>query len=112
MAEEEKHRLRPKELEVFDDKRLQAQQQIELYQTRIFRAFNKKVREWIFKKGDLVLIVRRPMIMTHKTKEKFQPKWGPFVVESDNSNKAYCLITPDGDTLMMPINSKFLKYYP
>jgi len=73
MAEEEKHRLRPKELEVFDDKHLQAQQQIELYQTRIFRAFNKKVREWIFKKGDLALIVRRPMIMTHQTKEKFNP---------------------------------------
>ena len=52
------------------------------------------------------------MVMTHKTKEKFQPKWeGPFVVESVYSNGAYRLITPDGDTLMMPINGRFLKKY-
>jgi len=54
------------------------------------------------------------MVMTHKTKEKFQPKWeGPFVVESVYSNRAYRLITLDGDTLMMLINGKLLKkYYP
>jgi len=93
-----------------DDKRLQAQQKIELYQARISRAFNKKVKEQTFKKGDLVLAVRRPMLMTHKTKEKFQPKWeGPFIVESIYSNGAYRLITPNGDTLMMSINGKFLK---
>jgi len=114
MADKEKHRLCLQELEALDDKRLQAQQQIELYQVQISRAFNKKVREQIFKKGDIVLAVRRPMVMTHKTKEKFQPKWeGPFIVESVNSNGAYHLITPDGDMLMMPINDKFLKkYYP
>ena len=90
-----KHRLRLQELEGLDDKRLQAQQQIELYQARIIRTFNKKVKERTFKKGDLVLAVRRPMVMTHKTKGKFQPKWeGPFVVESVYSNGAYRLITP------------------
>ena len=90
---------------MLDDKRLQAQQQIELYQAQITRAFNRKVKERTFKKGDLVLTVRRPMVMTHhKTKGKFQPKWeGPFVVESVYSNRAYRLITPDGDTLMMPL---------
>ena len=114
MINEEKHRLRLQELESLDDKRLQAQQQIELYQARITRAFNKKVKERTFKKGDLVLAVRRHMVMTHKTKEKFQPKWeGPFVVESVYSNRAYRLITPYGDMLMLPFNGKFLKkYYP
>ena len=73
MVDEEKHWLRLQELEVLDDKCLQAQQQIKLYQARISRAFNKKVREWIFKKGDFVLAVKRPMVMTHKTKEKFKP---------------------------------------
>ena len=62
-------------LKALDDKRLQTQQQIELYQARITRAFNKKVKERTFKKGDLVLAVRRPMVMTHKIKGKFQPKW-------------------------------------
>ena len=106
--------MRLQELEALDNKRLQPQQQIELYQARITRAFNKKVKERTFKKGDLILAVRRPMVMTYKTKGKFLPKWeGPFVVESVYSNGAYRLIIPDGDTLMMPINSKFLKkYYP
>ena len=71
MTNEEKHRLRLQELEALDDRRLQAQQQIELYQARITRAYNKKVKERTFKKGDLVLAVRRPMVMTHKTKGKF-----------------------------------------
>jgi len=54
------------------------------------------------------------MVMTHNTKEKFQPKWeGPFVLESVYSNGACRLITPDGDKLMIPINDRFLKkYYP
>ena len=53
MTNEEKHRLRLQELEALDDKRLQAQQQIKFYQAEIFRAFNKKVKEWAFKKGAL-----------------------------------------------------------
>ena len=90
MMDEEKHRLRLQEVEVLDDKHLQAQQQIDLYQARITRAFNKKVKERIFKKGDLVLAVRRRIVMTNKMKEKFQPKWeGPFVVELVYSNGAY-----------------------
>ena len=55
----EKHRQRLHELEALDDKRLQAQQQIELYQARIIRAFNKKVKVRTFKKGDLVLAVKK-----------------------------------------------------
>jgi len=114
MTDEEQHVLRLQELEALDDKRLQAQQQIKLYQARISKAFNKKVRERIFKQGDLVLTVRRPMIMTHKTKGKFNPKWeGPYVVETVYSNGAYRLIDQSGNRLMMPINGKFLKkYYP
>jgi len=45
MTHEDKHRLRLQELEALDDKRLQAQQQIELYRARIAKAFNKKVKE-------------------------------------------------------------------
>ena len=63
--------MRLQQLEALDDKRLQAQQQIELYQVRITRAFNKKIKERTFKKGNLILAIRRPMVMTHKTKGKF-----------------------------------------
>ena len=99
---------------MLDEKRLQAQQRIKFYQARISRAFNKKVKQRVLKKWDLVLAIRRPMVITHKTKGKFQPEWeGPFVVESVYSNRAYRLANQNGDTLMIPINGKFLKkYYP
>ena len=63
MTSEDNDRLRLQELEALDEKRLQAQQHIELYQARISKAFNKKVKQRVFQKGDLVLAVRRPMIM-------------------------------------------------
>ena len=114
MTEEDNHRLRLQELEALDEKRLQAQQHIEMYQARMAKAFNKRVKERVFQVEDLVLAVRRPMIMTHKTKGKFNPKWeGPFVIEYVYSNGAYRLTTAKGELLMMPINGKFLKkYYP
>lgn len=41
-----------------------------------------KVKQKTFKEGDLVLRIKRPMIMTYKTKSNFEPKWeGPFMVE-------------------------------
>jgi len=74
LINEEKHQLRLQELKALNNKRLQAQQQIELYQARISRAFNKKVKDRTFKKDDLVLAARKPMVMTHNTKGKFQLK--------------------------------------
>ena len=44
MTEADNDRLRLQELEALDEKQLQAQQRIELYQARISRAFNKKVK--------------------------------------------------------------------
>ncbi|KAL0361090.1 UNVERIFIED_CONTAM: hypothetical protein Sradi_3793500 [Sesamum radiatum] len=50
--------LRFEELEALDEKRLEAQQQLQCYQARMTRAFNKKVRPRSFQVGDLVLEVR------------------------------------------------------
>ena len=114
MMNQKKHRLHLQELEALDDKCLEVQQQIEHYQARIFKNFNKRVKERIFKKGDLILAIRQPMVMTHKTKGKFQHKRkGSFVVETIYSNRAYRLMNLNDNTLMMSINGKFLKkYYP
>ena len=48
MTKEDNDRLRLQELEALDEKRLQAQQHIELYQAWISKAFNKKVKERVF----------------------------------------------------------------
>ena len=98
MTEEDNNRLCLQELEAPNEKRLQAQQCIELYQAQTSKAFNKKVKERVFQTGDLVLTVRWPMVMTHKTMGKFQPKWeGPFMVETVYLNGAYRLVKPNSD---------------
>ncbi|KAL0421450.1 UNVERIFIED_CONTAM: hypothetical protein Slati_3167900 [Sesamum latifolium] len=82
LTEEENARIRLEELEALDKKRLEAQQRLECYQARLSKAFNKKVRPRSFQVGDLVLAVRRPIITTHRTGNKFLPKWdGPYVVK-------------------------------
>ncbi|KAL0366241.1 UNVERIFIED_CONTAM: hypothetical protein Sradi_3514200 [Sesamum radiatum] len=48
---EDNARLRLEELEALDEKRLEAQQQLQCYQARMTRAFNKKVRPGHFKSG-------------------------------------------------------------
>ena len=58
MTERDNDRLHLQELEALDEKRLQAQQRIELCQARISKAFNKKVQERVFQTGDLVLAIR------------------------------------------------------
>ncbi|KAG9446344.1 hypothetical protein H6P81_012472 [Aristolochia fimbriata] len=96
-----------------DEQRLEAQQRLECYRSRMTRAFNKKVRLRSFQKGDLVLAVRRPMLFTSKTGGKFAPKWeGPYVVQEAYTNGAYKLVTANGSELPIT-NGKFLKrFYP
>ena len=77
------------------------------------RSFDK-VRQRAYKKGDLVLTVKRPMLVAHKSKGKFESKWeGPYVIDKVFSNDTYPLLNMKGDRCMMPTNGKFLKrYYP
>ncbi|KAF7154329.1 hypothetical protein RHSIM_Rhsim01G0139100 [Rhododendron simsii] len=61
-------------------------------------------------KGDLVLMVRRPIVISRRTKGKLEPKWdGPYVIEKVYSNGAYLLITMDGERIIPPTNARFLK---
>ena len=108
---EENAKLRLQELEAFDEKRLEAQQCLECYQARLSSAFNKRVKPQSFQVGDLVLAVRRPIITTHRTGNKFTSKWdGPYVVQEVYTNGAYKLIDNDGGRIG-PINGKFLKRF-
>ncbi|XP_069145970.1 uncharacterized protein [Solanum lycopersicum] len=113
LTEEENARLRLVELEALDEKRLEAQQNLECYQARLSRAFNKKVCLRCFQVGDQVLAVRRPIITSHKSWGKFTSKWdGPYVIQEAYSHGAYKLVDADG-LRIGPINAKFLKrYYP
>ena len=111
LIREENVKLRLQELEALDEKRLQAQQHLECYQARLSSAFNKRVKPRSFQVSDLVLAVRRPIITTHRTSNKFTSKWdGPYAVQEVYTNGAYKLIDNDG-VRIGPINGKFLKHF-
>ena len=60
LSKEKIIQLRLDELERLEGKRLQALQNLEAYQARMSRAFDKRVKRRSFKQGDLVLAIIRP----------------------------------------------------
>ncbi|XP_071933710.1 uncharacterized protein [Coffea arabica] len=111
LSEEDNVRLRLEELEALNEKRLETQQRIECYQARLSKAFNKHVRPRSFQIGELVLTVRRPIILTHGGQRMFTSKWdGPYVVREMYTNGSYKLVADDG-LRVDPINDKYLKRY-
>nr|XP_016465496.1 PREDICTED: uncharacterized protein LOC107788332 [Nicotiana tabacum] len=111
LTSEENAQLHLAELEALDEKILEAQQKLECYQARLARAFNKKVRPRSFQVGDLVLAIRRPIILNKRIGDKFTSKWdGPYVVKEAYSSGAYKIVDKDG-LRVGPINGKFLKQY-
>lgn len=108
----ENTQVRLAELEALDEKRLAVQQRLEIYQAQIAGAFNKRVKFRSFKIGDLVLTVPRPIIVTRKSKGKFEPKWeGPYVVTKVFTKGAYELSNTNGDCIYPCVNEKFVKKF-
>ncbi|MHC6132229.1 hypothetical protein L8N14_017240, partial [Serratia marcescens] len=88
------------------------QHQLELYRARMTRAYSKNVRARVFKTGELVLALRRPMITKKKRKGKFEEKWeGPYVIEKAYEGGAYQLVDSRGNHPMPPVNGCYLKKY-
>ncbi|XP_049347808.1 uncharacterized protein LOC125812345 [Solanum verrucosum] len=75
LTEEENARLRLAELEALDEKRLEAQQNLECYQARLSRAFNKSSLE--------VFPSWRPSSRSKKTHHYFAQVWGKFTSKWD-----------------------------
>ena len=83
LTTEDNAKLHLQELEALDKKRLKAQHELECYQARMSKAFDKHIKPRSFQVGDLVLAVRRSIITTRHTKNKFTPKWdGRYIVRS------------------------------
>jgi hypothetical protein len=112
ITNDEQIQLRFQELDALEEGRLQAVQNLELYRQNMVRAYDKLVKQRVFRKGELVLILRRPIIITHKTKGKFEPKWeGPFIIEQAYDGGAYQLMDHQGIHAMPPVNGRYLKKY-
>ncbi|XP_055814196.1 uncharacterized protein LOC129883591 [Solanum dulcamara] len=98
------------QLMLIDEKRMNAVCHEQLFQHRMAKAFNKKVRLRQFKLGQLVL----KRIFPHKdeAKGKFAPNWhGPYVFHRVLTGGAFILAEMDGKTWSKAINSDVVKKY-
>ena len=112
LTEDEQVKLRYQELDAIEEGRLRVLKNLELYRKNMVRAYDKLIKPRVFRKGELVLVLRRPIVLIGKGKGKFEPKWeGPYVIEQVYDGGAYQLIDQEGVRPMPPINGKFLKKY-
>ena len=103
---------RLQELELLDERRQAAYDHLRVYQKRMSRGYNKKVRHREFQVGDLVLR-ENPKNQSHQERKgKFEPNWlGPFVITATFGSGAYQLSTTEGEQLREPINVLHLKKF-
>ncbi|KAI5425620.1 hypothetical protein KIW84_031440 [Lathyrus oleraceus] len=100
----------PVELDLIAEKRLIAMCHGQLYQQRMKKAFDKKVRPCIFRECDLV----PKKILSFKP--NFRGKWtpnyeGPYVVKKAFSRDALILTTMDGEEFTHHVNVDAVKKY-
>ena len=82
----------------------------QLYQKRINRTYNKKIKPDKIKEGDLVLKLTRPIMKD--LKEKFKSNWeGPYLAKKLFSKGATILSDLEGNEFREPINMDKLKKY-
>ncbi|KAK9901413.1 hypothetical protein M0R45_002154 [Rubus argutus] len=78
----------------------------------VARAYNRTVKEQIFKEGDLVLKTVDWVRKKISGPSKFAPQWeGPFIIKESHSSGYYVLTSVDNETLLGSINGKWLKPY-
>ena len=97
---------------MIDEHRLKALDRLQMYQRRLARAYNKRVRtvKHPSKQGDLVLKLIRAMHTDPRG--KFRPNWeGPFVVKKILQKGAVTITDMEGNEFMNPINIDKLKRY-
>nr|XP_012466145.1 unnamed protein product [Gossypium raimondii] len=98
------------QLNLVEEKRLKAIRHGQMYQKRMMRAYNKKVRPREFYEGDLVL--KKILPLQKDFRGKWMPNWeGPYVVKKAFSGGALILSEMDGKSLSNPVNSDSVKKY-
>lgn len=69
------------------------------------------MRPRTFRKGELVLVLKRPITGRH-VGPKFSSNWeGPYVIEQAFEGGAYQLVDHQGVKFIPPINGRYLKKY-
>ena len=98
------------QLTLLDEKRSKAMYYMQLYQKRIARVYNKKIKSGKIKEGDLVLKHTKPLLTDPRG--KFKPNWErPYLVKKIFSKSAAILSDLKGIEFKNPINLDKLKKY-
>ncbi|XP_049344596.1 uncharacterized protein LOC125808959 [Solanum verrucosum] len=101
---------RLEQLALIDEKRLTSICFGQLYQQRMARAYNKKVRPRNFEVGQLV--VKRILPHQDEAKGKFAPNWqGPYVIKQVLSKGALQLANMEGKAIDTIVNADSIKRY-
>ncbi|XP_015162329.1 uncharacterized protein [Solanum tuberosum] len=102
--------VRAENLALIDGRRMNVICHGQLYQNRMARAFNKKVRPRHFSPRQLVL--KRIFPNQDEGQGKFSPNWqGPYIVSRVLTGGALILAENDGEVWPKPINSDAVKRY-
>jgi hypothetical protein len=110
LSEAEWCQSRYDQLNLIEEKRMNALCHGQLYQKRMKQAFDRKVRPREFKEGDLVL--KKILSFQPDSRGKWTPNYeGPYVVKRAFSGGAMILATMDGDELPRPVNADAVKKY-
>ncbi|XP_015160793.1 uncharacterized protein [Solanum tuberosum] len=103
-------RSRHEQLMFIDEKMMDVVCHDQLYQNRMTKAFNKKVKPRQFTPRQLVL--KKIFLHQGEAKGKFAPNWqGPYMVHRVLSGGAVILAEMDGRVSPKPINSDDIKKY-
>ncbi|KAI5388564.1 hypothetical protein KIW84_074304 [Lathyrus oleraceus] len=98
------------QLNLIEEKRLNSMCHGQLYQQRMKKAFDKKVKPCVFREGDLVL--KKVLSFAPDSRGKWTPHYeGPYVVKRAFSGGALILTTMDGEDFTRPVNLDAVKKY-
>ena len=95
---------------MLDEKRLKALNHIQVYQRRLRKAFDKKVRTRDLKLGDLVL--EEIQALVQDANRKFKQNWAsPYIIKQIYFGGAVRLMDLDANPITEPTNMDQLKNY-
>nr|XP_009600042.1 uncharacterized protein LOC104095593 [Nicotiana tomentosiformis] len=98
------------QLALIDGKRMNAVCHGQLYQNKMAKGFNKRVKPRQFTPGQLIL--KRIFPHQDEAKGKFSPNWqGPYMVHRVLTGGALILAEMDGEVWPKPLNSDTVKRY-
>ena len=110
LEESEWVKLKFEQLNLIREKRPAAICHHHLYQSRMVKAYNKKVRLKVFKEGDLIL--KKILLTSEEDQRKWTPNYeGSYVVKKAFSEGALILTNMDEDDLLRHVNSDIVKKY-